>query len=692
MAEGRTVENLRLSGTGRGLFGIPTGRLNVSIDTLKLTNDAQLDGITLAIDADGTDARMTVAGEGRVGSRALRLDAVTAIGLSTDLPTLTVSRLEAWLGEVALTADRPVRIDLGPKPVLRELSLVLDGGRITGAGRFDPADLDVSLTARGVPAALVRAIDPSMSLLGEINGDVRVTGRLDDPTATMSVAAAGLRIDDPEYTDVPSLTATLSARVDDRRLTIEGAAAIADSARASGRAELSLEGPSDAVPAPAMDGPLMVRFDADADVAHLIAFLPLDGTRASGRFTAAVTASGTPSDPILDGGIALVDGTIDAPDVGLYLRDLALAARGRGSRLQIDNLTARAEAGGTIEGEGWLSFDAKQGMPADIRLRTRDFVAVSIDDATIALDSDLVLSGARPEYTLAGAVTVKPSEIRIPNSLPPTVVTLDVIEVNGPASLDQAPVEKPIPGGTLPINLDLTIDIPGQVFVRGRGLDSEWQGELAVRGPIDEPTVRGLISVRRGSLDALGRAFAFERGQVSFDGGPPDNPSLDVRLTTEVAEITAAVVVSGSAQKPSIALESTPALAEEEILSRILFGEPKAALSPFQALRLAQSTAVMTGQLGDGGGLGDIQDTVRETLGADTLGIESETRADGTTGTSLSVGKYVAPGVFFKLEQGLSGDNSRAVVEVDVTDNITVQTDMGADSQSRVGVNYKLDY
>ena len=87
-----------------------------------------------------------------------------------------------------------------------------------------------------------------------------------------------------------------------------------------------------------------------------------------------------------------------------------------------------------------------------------------------------------------------------------------------------------------------------------------------------------------------------------------------------------------------------------------------------------------------------ITDTIRETLGADTLDVDAGDDTEGSRGSSLSVGKYVAPGVFLKLQQGPGGSGSKAVVEVEITDSITVETDVGADSQSRVGVNWKLDY
>lgn len=689
-ATGQAVDQARFSARMSDVFNTLSGQGSVDISGLKVSTTVSFDRVAATVESDGTIARATLDGGGMAGAQPLDLE-VTA-DLTTEPRTMAVDRLVARLGDADLILQRPLLVDLGPRPAVRDLALALDGGQISGGGRLDPDDLDVALTANRVPAALVRLIDPAIQLTGGIDGAFRATGPIDDPTVLLSASTEDIRVDDAEFADVPPLIASLSAKIEQRRLSVDGEAAVADGAQASATAVLSLDGSPGEVPSPSMDGPMTARLDADADIAHLAAFLPLDGGRASGKLTLDIDVSGTPSAPVLQGGAALVDGAADIPQVGLYLRDAELDARGQGNRLSIETLSARALAGGTMSGEGWLAFDADQGFPADIRLSARDFVAVSTDDATITVDSDLALTGTRPAHTLAGTITLKPSEIRIPRSLPSSVVSLDVVEVNGPESDDPEPEPAPENAGSLPILLDLTVDIPGQVFVRGRGLDSEWQGQLAVTGSLDDPLVNGAVGVERGSLDALGRLFAFERGRVRFDGGAPDDPALDMRLTTDVAEITAAVVVSGRAQEPTIALESAPAMAEEEILSRILFGSPKAGLSPFQALRLAQSTAIMSGQLGGDGGIAGFADTARNMLGADTLNVESETRADGTTGTSLSVGKYVAPGVFFKLQQGLSGDNSRAVVEVDVTKNVTVETDMGADSQSRVGVNYKLDY
>src|SRR3546814_12312545 len=96
---------------------------------------------------------------------------------------------------------------------------------------------------------------------------------------------------------------------------------------------------------------------------------------------------------------------------------------------------------------------------------------------------------------------------------------------------------------------------------------SDWSSDVCSSDlRADDPKVEGAIEVRRGRFDGLGRSFAFERGRVVFDGGPASDPTLDMILATEVAEIAAKVVVSGPAQSPKITLTSEPTLPEEEIL------------------------------------------------------------------------------------------------------------------------------
>ena len=683
------VASVDLAGSGSGLFTKPAGTLRATVGGISRDGTSLLETATLTVTSDGADARAELAVKGELG-RPFDLIATASAALAASPLRASIDSLQAEVGDVRIALNQPTRITLGRQPRIDDLSLTVDGGRVTGGGRVDPEDLDVTLAVRDLPAQLVRLADPTLQLSGGIDADLSARGPLGNPAARLNISARALRSTDPSLADAPPLLASVEVVVKDGRLTASADASVGDGAQLALRASAGLSpGVGGAPPRLDETAPVQANLDADAALDRLSAFAPLAGGRLAGQASVHVVVTGTGARPMVSGTAGLRGGEVDQPAVGLYLRDLTLDARGRGERLVIETLSATAVGGGTLEGSGGISFDVTEGASADMRLVARRLRAVDTDDAEIDLDAELSLQGALPTYRLAGTVTVLPSEIRIPDQLPVSVVELQVTEVRD-GVIVRTP-EQPAAGpeqGDAPVILDIAVAIPGQVFIRGRGLDSEWGGELAVTGHLDAPAVNGALQVRRGQLGALGRTFRFDRGRVAFDGGPPDNPALDMVLATEVADIDAMVRVSGRAQDPEIGLTSEPSLPEEEVLSRILFGSPRAQLSPLQALKLAQSTAVLSGRLGSGG----ITDTVREALGVDTLNIDAGDDGTSSRGASLSVGKYVAPGVFLKLQQGLSGASSKAVVEVELTDNITAETDVGADSQSRVGVNWKLDY
>lgn len=686
--DGTRLDTARLQAALTDLTGRMRGRVDLSLSGAA-TDGARLETAALGADiADGV-ALVSLEAAGEAGL-PLAVSGRASVPVDPQSAPIAVDRLDATVGDVAIRQTGPLEIALAPALRVSGLDLAVDDGRVSGHAGLDTANFDIAIAIRDLPVALARLADPTLQLDGRLAGDIAVTGPLGDPSATVALSTSGVRALDPELDEIPPLVADLDLRLADRRATVALNASIGDGATASLTARV--DGRAGAVDAPPVfdqASPLQATVDADLDLARVSAFLPLDLIAVAGTGQARVAAAGTLGKPDLSGTVTVAGGRLDVPGAGLYLRDMTFRAEGQGDDLVIRSFETRAHGGGTLMASGSLSADPDAGFPADIKITAREFNAVDLDIASVSVDLDLEVAGALPEYLLAGKITVLPTEIRIPDTLPPSVVEIDVVEMRDGRIVGKPVEEVPEEEANAPLRLDLEIDVPGQVFVRGRGLESEWGGGLSVSGLADAPVVEGEIAVRRGSFRAIGKTFDFDRGRVVFDGGPPEDPSLDMRLTTEVTDIQAAVVVAGSASDPEIRLESDPSLPEEDILSRLLFGSDKAELTPIQALKLARSAAILSGNFGSGPG---ITDQVRDALGVDTLDVDAASNDDGSVGASLSVGKYIYPGVFLKLQQGLSAESSRAVVEVEVTDNISVETDVGADSQSRVGVNYELDY
>ncbi len=95
---------------------------------------------------------------------------------------------------------------------------------------------------------------------------------------------------------------------------------------------------------------------------------------------------------------------------------------------------------------------------------------------------------------------------------------------------------------------------------------------------------------------------------------------LDFAATTKLPEADVTVTITGPASRPVIALSSSPTLPQDEIMARLLFGKASGALSPFEAVQLAQAMAQLTGVGGGGPG---VLDKIRKGLGLDRLDLEA---------------------------------------------------------------------
>ena len=139
----------------------------------------------------------------------------------------------------------------------------------------------------------------------------------------------------------------------------------------------------------------------------------------------------------------------------------------------------------------------------------------------------------------------------------------------------------------------------------------------------------------RGGYEFAGQRFELKRGRISFDGSAPPNPRLDILAEAAVTGLTARVSVQGTSLKPEITFTSTPAMPEEELLSRLLFGSSITQISAPEALQLGAALA----SLRSGGGLDPIN-RLRSAVGLDRLRIVSADAAVGR-GTGLAAGKYL---------------------------------------------------
>jgi translocation and assembly module TamB len=517
-------------------------------------------------------------------------------------------------------------------------------------------------------------------LNGEAGATLRLSGAVGNPRVEVGLELADLGLADPDFAELPPLRLIADARLADRRL--EG------SARAEGVSDRPLTASFDlplvlrlqpvVVELP-QDGAIGGRLDGELQLARL-SDLVLDDQSLEGLLAAAFTIGGTLGAPQVDGSLRLTDGGYANGTTGTVLRDLTLVADASNERITIRELSATDGGEGRVEGQGEIGFG--DGVEMDVRAQARQARLVRRDDADAAVSGDVRLQGTASAARLAGEVTVERAEIRIPNRVGPSVPVIEVQRIGADGEAEAPPEASADP---FLLRLDVDVQIPGQLFVRGRGLQSEWEGALEVTGTASEPSVVGELRVRRGHFDFIDRRFQLAESTIEFTGATPPDPTLGIQATAEASDMTAIVRVTGPASKPEFAFDSQPPLPRDEVLSRLLFNRPISEIGPLQAAQLAFAVNRLRG----GGGL-DVLGELRRGLGVDTLDVV--TGDSPQDGASVRAGRYLSDDVYLELEQGMGEQTSRARIEVEILPNVSVEADTGADARSGIGLRWRFDY
>ena len=226
---------------------------------------------------------------------------------------------------------------------------------------------------------------------------------------------------------------------------------------------------------------------------------------------------------------------------------------------------------------------------------------------------------------------------------------------------------------------------PGRVDVRGLGLDSEWSADIQLRGDTAKPAIRGRVDLVRGGYEFAGKRFEMQRGRITFDGSSPPDPRLDIIAEDQQSGLTARIAITGTALIPVIAFSSTPALPDEELLSRLLFGQSIANISAPEALQLGAALASLKG----GGGLDPIN-KLRKAVGLDRLRIVPADVATGR-GTSVAAGKYITRRLYAEVISDGRGYNATQL-EFRVTSWLSLLSAVSTIGRESVNARISKDY
>jgi len=572
--------------------------------------------------------------------------------------------------EIDFTTRSPAVVALSGDGRVARIDLSVGGGVLSGELRQDSR------------AAIIEANLTSVEL-GSIAPDVRgrVTGRLslrgagDDLSGSANISLENLRsIDAPRGLSVDG---TLSAMLVDNTLRLEARATDENAVEAS--ADLTLPVEASAAPlrlAIARTRPMEGKINMRGQI-QPIWDLFLGGDRSlSGQVTANATLGGTLNEPRINGRLDLQQGAFRDNAVGLRLEGVTLSSRFDDTTALIETFSANDGSGGTVNGDGRIGL--RQGSGSSFELALTRFRIIDNDIAEARASGPLtVVRGEDGNIQLAGQIDIDDARIEANPPGSNGIVRMDVVEINRPGG-DVPEEAQNRPRGPQ-IGMDIAIRSPGgDVHVVGRGLNVEMGVNARVTGTIGRPILSGTARVIRGDYDFAGKRFVFDdTGSVTLSTRP-DQIRLNLSATREDPALTATIRVTGTAVRPEIALTSTPALPQDEILSQVLFGRSASQLSPFEAAQLAAGVAALAG----GGGF-DVIGNLRQLAGLDRLSFGGE-----ASSITVAGGRYITDNVYLEIIGG-GEDGAEVNVEWQVRRNLTVSSKFGGQGDASLSIRWR---
>ncbi len=669
------------SGTVRATVLLPDAGPSVTAD-VRLA-DVRQGEISLA------NARSRVRYQDGRGTVALTADGQSGVPFrlaaqAVLAPDRIVANLKGDVNGIAIRLERPATVRRAADDwMLDPVTLVVPQGRMQVSGQYGSVTrIDARLD--NLDVGIVEAFTPGLGLGGKASGTIAATLPAGNalPQAEARLAISGFTRTAAATVSTPVDIAT-RARLDGNGADV--AAIIRRGSTIIGRLQARMTptteagGWSERLMTASLTGG--IRYNGPAEVPWTLTGIA--GQTLRGPIALAADFGGRVDRPTLSG-IARSSGLAYTNQAfGTRIDDIRLDGRFTETRLDITSLTGRAGEG-TVTGSGFIGFDAAGGFPMSLSARLTRAQLADSDDLGATVSGTLAITNGREAgMKIAGDLNIPEARYVIVRQGAAEVPTLTGIRRKG------APPPKPDSAVTRPmaIALDIRIRADNRLFVSGMGLEAEWATDLRVTGTAAAPRVIGRLDVVRGTYSFAGRRLDLdERSQIRFEGGDMMDPSLGISASTTVEGITAIINIGGRAQAPEISFTSTPALPQDEVLARLLFGQSLTSLTPTQAIQLA---AALNSLRGGGGGLNPLG-KLRSATGIDRLRVLGADQATGR-GTALSAGQYISNDIYVEVITDAKGFTATQL-EIALSKTLSILSQTGSFGGSNVNLRYSKDY
>ena len=570
-----------------------------------------------------------------------------------------------------LTGDASVNDELW---IIKDTELHYgDQGIMKTDAKLEKEHIDAHIDLQHIPTELIQFLDLPLSD-GQFNAKFKVTGHKDKPHLKGHLHYDTLvHWGDIEgetkhqiSTDNKRYRAQMEIHSDDKQLNINSQFFLAQ--EQLGEIQLL----SDITPYWGFDiqnmeqWPLMIRLKGHMEALVLNALIEKELHHVSGRIAFDNTVKGTFMKPSITGSLQVENMEYENRLSGTQLSDIQLSLSLNNQMIDIKKGQATDGNKGILSFAGhmnWYDWTAEDAI--DMTLTLNNMRLLGRSDLEGNVDGQLNAKSHHKGLLISGDLSILPLSILINNYMGTDIPTIDVItekELERKKMLQERSLEK-----KTPIVLDIQLKAEQQAFLRGKGLDVELKGGVELKGAIEHLSYQGSFQTLRGSLTVLGKKFELNEGSVQFQDSIA---LLYIPATYTDDELEVNVVLSGTTESLSFAFTSVPALPEDEIISRLLFGKSVTEISPIQALSLANEIQ----KLNSNSSSFDPIANTRDTLGLDNLSVEMSNSKE-STGVSIGAGKYLNEHVYLEIER--TPDPATpwlGIIEIELTPRLKLKT------------------
>ncbi len=597
-----------------------------------------------------------------MGSRADDIDYLHLrgrAGTSNAEYWIDLDSLAVHVGDATLLNDGPCRLRYLPDAgvSVERFRMVGTGGRIRASGHSgEPAGVTLQLEDVDLGTwAFLAGLEGEVS--GTMKGEATFSGTLQDPRLE-----TGFDLKDGTVRGVSIANLSGTASYGNDRTTFDLKVVQSSGREAVVRGKFPLDifagRREDLFP----DGPVQVSLESDGvDLDFLPHVIP-EVRNAGGHLAMNLNVRGTPRALRQNGWVRLRDGTARIAPLNKTFKNVEaeLSFEDNG------NVLGRLEA---VDGKGRLALSgrAKLGENAmedyDIAFQAKEFKVIDLPELKATLNAELKLHGNAEGGRIEGKAGLTRAVLRLS----------DFIEYPTDVSWTTSPFFRNL-------NCDIRVSASRNVWIRDRNLNVEISGDVDLVKDQEGLRVYGSLDSRQGRYEFQNSSFAIDRGEINFRGSSDINPDLYIIATRRVRLVSnenavISVVVGGTLLEPNISLESdtTPPLAEADILSYLLIGRPADDVS-----------GLMRGEGGAGGRLegqaailvlgvaaNQLKRTIGQRLNLDVVEIDL---GMGNSATRVRAGKYFGSRFFVSYAQDVSKATGReVVVEYELLPQVTLE-------------------